>query len=82
MAIGKGKAKAVLHDWQTDVLAAAASNAHIEGDDSTADSRAATVRIGNQTQILKKTVAVSGTSDAVDKAGRREELSYQLAQSL
>lgn len=76
------KAKARYHEWQTDVLAAAvATNAHIEGDDSTASTAIPTVRLGNYTQILKKTIQVSGTMEAVDKAGRDSEVAYQLAQS-
>lgn len=75
----KGKATATLHDWQTDALAAAADNKHLDGDDSTALTISATSRVGNYTQILKKTVQVSGTSDAVNKAGRASELAYQLA---
>lgn len=81
MTIGTGKAKNVLHEWQVDSLTTAASNAHIEGDDADADSRAATSRVGNQLQILKKVVGVSGTSEAVDSAGRRSEFAYQLAQA-
>ncbi len=35
--------------------------------------------MGNYCQIADKTVLVSGTLDAVDKAGRKNELSYQIA---
>ena len=35
--------------------------------------------MGNYTQISDKTVVVSGTQEAVDKAGRKSELSYQIA---
>lgn len=51
----------------------------MEGDDvGTFDSVTPTVRLGNYTQILRKTLIVSGTADAVDKAGRNTELAYQL----
>lgn len=74
------KATARYHEWQTDALAAAvATNANIEGDDSTAATAVPTVRLGNYTQILKKTIQVSGTMEAVDKAGRDSEVAYQLA---
>ena len=33
-SIGAGNAEATKHEWQTDSLASAASNAQIEGDDS------------------------------------------------
>ena len=76
-AIGKGKATAVKHEWQTDALAAAAANAHIEGEDASPASASATSRLDNATQILKKHVVVSGTQEAVDKAGRNSEIAYQ-----
>ncbi|HEX9227382.1 MAG TPA: DUF5309 family protein [Arthrobacter sp.] len=73
------KATARYHEWQTDSLAAASAvNANIEGDDSTAATATPTVRLGNYTQILKKTIQVSGTMEAVDKAGRDSEVAYQL----
>lgn len=72
------KAKAVFHEWQTDALAAAAANRNIEGDDTAATSAVPTVRLGNYCQIFKKLVVVSGTQEAVDKAGRDSEIAYQL----
>lgn len=71
-------AKARVHEWQTDSLAAVAANAHIEGDDSTAITADPTVRLQNKCQIFKKTISVSGTQEAVDKAGRDSEIAYQL----
>jgi hypothetical protein len=37
--------------------------------------------LGNYTQILQKTIKVSGTLDTVNKAGRKSEKSYQLAKA-
>ena len=37
-----------------------------------------TKRLGNRTQISRKDVLVSGTQDAVAKAGRKKEMVYQL----
>jgi len=72
--------KNTLHEWQTDALAAAStSNAVIEGDDATLDASVATVRVSNHTQIMDKTVVITGTQEAVDKAGRASELAYQIA---
>ena len=70
-----------LFEWQTDSLAAVDnSNAQIEGDDiTTFPSVAATVRVGNYTQISRKLLILSGTLEAVNKAGRRSELAYQMA---
>ena len=77
----RGRAKATTHEWQTDALADATSdNAQIEGVDHTSVSTSApTAKVANYLQISDKTVAVSGTLEAVDKAGRKNELAYQLA---
>ena len=76
----KTKATAVLHEWQTDSLASAVTNnAVIEGDEATLDASTATTRLSNSTQIMDKTVVITGTQEAVDKAGRASELAYQIA---
>jgi len=81
-SIGKTKATAVYHEWQTDSLASVnTSNALVEGADATAATLSPTTRIGNYTQIVGKTVQVSGTLEAVDKAGRKSEKAYQLAKA-
>ena len=72
--IGKNKAKGVYHEWQTDELAAAAANAQIEGNETTFAAITPTVRVGNRCQILDKECIVSGTQEAVDKAGRKSEM--------
>lgn len=77
--IGTGKATATFHEWQTENLAAAVdSNAVLEGDDATLDAANIPVRVGNRTQISDKTAVVSGTNDAVDKAGRATEMARQI----
>jgi hypothetical protein len=76
---GKAKASAVYHEWQTDALAAAAANAQIEGDDATLLTATPTVRLGNYNQILSKSFGISGTLEAVTKAGRKSEIAYQIA---
>ena len=81
-SIGKGKATAVSHEWQTDALAAATfGNALVEGADATAASLSPTTRLNNFTQIVGKTVQISGTLESVDKAGRKSEKAYQLAKA-
>jgi hypothetical protein len=76
--IGRDKASATKHEWQTDVLAAPdTTNAQIEGDEYVYADRAPTVRVGNYTQISRKPVLITGTLEAVDKAGRASELKYQ-----
>jgi hypothetical protein len=76
----KTQATAVLHEWQTDSLATAVTdNKVIEGDEATADAVTATTRLSNSSQILDKVVTISGTQEAVDKAGRASEIAYQVA---
>ena len=79
--IGRENVSNTFFEWQTDDLAAAiTTNAQIEGDDITSFTAVtATVRLGNYTQISRKDVIIAGTLEAVDKAGRRSELSYQMA---
>ena len=81
-SVGKTKATAVNHEWQTDSLAAFnVSNALIEGAAGADATLSPTTRIGNYTQISGKTVKISGTLDTVNKAGRRAEKAYQLAKA-
>jgi hypothetical protein len=80
--IAKENASAVFHEWQTDALAAAASdNYQIEGDEISFAAPSATTRLGNRTQISRKSVIVSGTLDSVSKAGRNNELAYQISKA-
>jgi len=80
-SIGKTKATATLHEWQTDTLGAAANTALVEGADAAAFTAVPTVRATNRTQILGKTVNITGTLDSVDTAGRKTEVAYQLAKA-
>jgi hypothetical protein len=80
--LARTKATAVFHEWQTDSLASATSaNAAVEGADGVSATISPTVRLGNYTQIVQKVVQVSGTLEAVNKAGRRSELAYQLSRA-
>jgi hypothetical protein len=77
--IERVKSAAVLHEWQTQALAAADStNSVLEGDDATTDTATPTTRIGNYHQISDKVARVSGTQRSVDHAGRDDELDYQV----
>jgi hypothetical protein len=49
----------------------------LEGDDAAADAATATVRLGNTAQISRKVPYVSGTQQAVEHAGRDDEMAYQ-----
>jgi hypothetical protein len=74
----KVKATNALHEWQTDALRAAAANAHIEGDEITANARTATSRLGNYSQIFVDAVSVPDTDSGLKKAGRASEIAYQM----
>lgn len=78
--IGRGKCSHTKTEWQTDVLdSAVVTNAVLEGDAAATNTATATVRLANICQISDKVPRVSGTQDAMDSAGRRSEMSYQVA---
>jgi hypothetical protein len=80
--LARTKATAVFHEWQSDSLAAATSaNAAVEGADAVSATISPTTRLGNYTQIVQKTIQVSGTLETVNKAGRRSEKAYQLSKA-
>jgi hypothetical protein len=77
--IPKIKANGTKHEWQTHTLtAASSSNAVLEGDDATTDAATTTSRVYNYRQISDKVARVTGTQDAVSKAGRRSEMAFQM----
>ena len=81
-AIAKAKASFTNHEWQKDSLAAASgTNAAIEGNEVTFAAPSATTRLGNYSQIAVKSVIVSGTLEATNKAGRNNELAYQISKA-
>jgi hypothetical protein len=83
-ALPRSKATAVLHEWTTHALAAAAANEKVEGDDATIDAAVAKTRLNNRTVISNKVAGVTKTQQAVDKVGMQdalaEEVGYKLAE--
>jgi len=77
-----GQATGTFHEHQTDTLAAAATNAQVEGADATFPTLAPTTRIGNYCQIMNKPFWVSHTMEAVSKAGRDSEYGYQAEKAM
>ena len=72
-------ANATTVEWQTDALqAAVGTNAATEGAAAPASVDADTARLSNQTQILTKVAATSGTVEVVDKAGMAKQMAYQI----
>jgi hypothetical protein len=77
-SIGSVRAKARIHEWQTDVLDTPGANSNAENATvSTATSITPTTRVTNQTQILTKDFEITDTQEIVDKAGRSSEINYQ-----
>lgn len=78
-AIKKKKVGNTTFQWQSDTLANPALNAQIDGDDTAFTAVTQPILWTNQTQISKKAFIVSGTADAVNKAGRKTEIGYLVA---
>ena len=73
----KEQTKAVTHEWLVQDLAAAANDNYVaEGADYSYVNPTAVTRLGNVHQISVQAASVSGTLDAVDKAGRDRETAY------
>jgi hypothetical protein len=82
-ALDRVKATSTKHEWQKDALAAATSaNFVIEGDDATTDASTATTRVYNYTAISDKVAQVTGTQEAVKKAGRNSEMAFQMTKRM
>ena len=78
-ACDKTKADYTKHEWQTYALAAAsATNAQIEGDDFANTTVTPTVRLNNYAQLSWYSFGVSGTQQALNHAGVKDEMAYQL----
>jgi hypothetical protein len=70
-------ADGVFHEWLLDTLAGATTNRQIEGDDVAYSTVTSPTRVGNYNQISYKTFMISGTLEAVKKAGRKKEAARQ-----
>lgn len=73
-ALTRTKASAVLHEWTTHALAAAAANEKVEGDDATIDVETAKTRLNNRCAISNKVAGVTKTQQAVDKVGMMDAM--------
>ena len=77
-ALKKETSNGIFTEWQVQELASASATNYVnEGANATFATPTATARFGNYHQISVKDVAVSGTLEAVDKAGRDREMAYQ-----
>ena len=72
--ISKESTTSIFPEWEIDTLAAPAANAQLEGDQYTFAAVTPVTRVGNYTQIMRKEWVVSKTQEAVDNAGRAEQI--------
>lgn len=83
-ALPRASAEAVLHEWTTHALSAAAANEKIEGDDATIDAAVPKTRLNNRTAISNKVAGVTRTQQKVSKVGMQdalaEEVGYKMAE--
>lgn len=77
--IKKGSIQSRNPEWMIDSLATPdPTNKNIEGDDATNDAGSQPARIKNYVQLFDKVVQVSTTAQAVNTAGRANDMDYQL----
>lgn len=78
--IGTTTATQTVHEWQERALGNVdTSNAAAEGEITSNAAATQNVRRSNICQISKKNATVSGTVEAVNKAGRNSEMALQMA---
>lgn len=80
-SLGGAKATQRLHSWQTDTLAAAASNAVTEAEAFTPAFVTPTSSMSNRIQNFAKQFLITDIADYVDAAGRAKESAYQLVKA-
>lgn len=78
-AIGKRNVKNKQFDWQTESLPAAATTSDIEGYELSRAAATPTVRVSNVVQINHRDATVTSTQQAMDPAGKKDELAHQMA---
>lgn len=76
--IGTGKAEATKFEWLEDELDKPRSEGYAECADADDEDGSQPDELSNVTQIFRRTIKLSGTSNAVSLYGRRSELQYQL----
>jgi hypothetical protein len=78
--VGSESVSNTFFEWQTDTLASVDTTGILDGDDvASFDTTAATNRVGNYTQIRRRTLVVADNLGAQDLAGRNDEIAYQMA---
>lgn len=81
--IKKGKCKTTHPEWQTDTNASPdTDNAYVQGAEYTYEETNPTTRVGNYTQISRKTRIIANTQEKTDKAGRKSEIKREIRKAL
>lgn len=79
--VGKTSSSQTFKEWNIDTLAAAADNAHIDGDEFSGDALTDANKVGNYHQISRKDLVMSRRANIVNKAGKKSEVAYQIAKA-
>lgn len=80
--IGADTCDNTLFQWQEDELRAVQANAQVEGFTAADATLTPTLMRSNYTQILEKTIKVSGSADKRSTYGRAKESAYQMAKAM
>ncbi len=67
------------HEWQVDALRTPATNKSVQGADAVGSAVTATVEKFNFAQIANEVPIVTGSQQAILKAGRANEMDYQIS---
>ena len=78
--VGSENVSNTFFEWQVDDLSSVDVTPVIDGDDvASFDATTATVRVGNYTQIRRRSMIIADNLGFQDLAGRNDEVAYQLA---
>ena len=78
--VGSENVSNTFFEWQTDSLSDVDITPVIDGDDvASFDATSPTVRIGNYTQIRRRSMIIADNLGFQDLAGRNDEIAYQIA---
>lgn len=80
--MSKGTALGPFEEWPTDSFRAGANNKVEQGNLSTPTARSDIIRLNNRTQISEDVLGVTGTQQAVEKAGSNDEVAYQKTKAM
>ena len=80
--IGKESVEGPFVEWLNDTFRAGASNKVEQGNTATPTARTNASRYSNRTQISEDVMSITGTQQAAEKAGGKDEVAYQRTKSM